>query len=105
MQQLLAQLGISQVTWPQTTNQGVLAADLPAQSAGGRHQSLSCCRRQLRSCGGLGLAFLLHDAVEEDEAEGKQAKHQRVFFRFGDDLAVDSDLYRATAACHKIATQ
>ncbi len=44
-------------------------------------------------------------AVEENKTEGKEAEDERVFLWFGDDLAVDSDLYRATAACHKIATQ
>ena len=44
-------------------------------------------------------------AMEENKAQRKEAENESVFFWFGDDLAVDSDLYRATAACHKIATQ
>ena len=43
--------------------------------------------------------------MEEDKGEGKQAEDQRVFFRFGNDLAVDDNPQRATAACHKIAIQ
>ena len=53
------------------------------------------------------LFLLLHLAAmeEEDEGEGKQAKDKSVFFRFGDDLAVDDNPHRATAACRKIAIQ
>ena len=41
-------------------------------------------------------------AVEENKAQGKQAKDKSVFFWFGDDLTVDDNPQRATAACHKI---
>ena len=34
-------------------------------------------------------------AAEKDEGEGKQAKDKRVFFGFGDDLAVDNNPHRA----------
>ena len=44
-------------------------------------------------------------AMEEDKGQRKQAKHKGVFFWFGDDLAVDENPQRATAACHKIAIQ
>ena len=46
-------------------------------------------------CYGLRLAFLLQMAAEKDEGEGKQAKDKRVFFGFGDDLAVDNNPHRA----------
>ena len=39
------------------------------------------------------LSFLLlrYAAMEEDEGQCKQCKHKRVFFWFGDDLAVDDN--------------
>ena len=64
-------------------------------------------KRRLRSWGGgLGLAFPLHfAAVEENEGQGKEAEDEGVFFWFGDDLGVDSDLYRAAGICRKISTR
>ena len=43
-------------------------------------------------------------AVEEDEAERKQTEHKRVFFGFGDDLAVDPNLHRAVRLRRKTRT-
>ena len=40
-------------------------------------------------------------AVEENEGQGKQAKHQRVFFWFGDGLAVKDNSHRAVRLRHK----
>ena len=50
------------------------------------------------------LAFLLHLAAEEDEAQSKQAKHKGVFFGFGDDLAVDANLHRVMGIRRKLRT-
>ena len=57
----------------------------------------------LRSCYGLGWALflLLAVAATEDKAEGKQTKHKRVFFRFGDDGVVDNNPQRAAAIYRK----
>ena len=43
--------------------------------------------------------------MKENKPQGKEAEHKGVFFGFGDDLAVDDNPQRATAACHKIAIQ
>ena len=47
-------------------------------------------------------AFLSHSsAMNEDKGERKQAQHQRVFLRLGDNLAVDDDAHRANAIPRK----
>ena len=44
-------------------------------------------------------------ALEEDEDQGEEAEDEGVFLRFGDDLAVDSNLYRALCICRKISSR
>ena len=44
-------------------------------------------------------------AAENDEAEGKQAEDKRVFFGFGDDLAVDDNPYGAGTVQRKPSSQ
>ena len=53
----------------------------------------------------LAAFLLLPVAAENDKAQRKEAEDESVFFWFGDDLAVDDNPHRATAACHKIAIQ
>ena len=43
--------------------------------------------------------------MEEDKDERKQAEDEGIFFWFGDDLAVDSNLYRALCICRKISSR
>ena len=51
------------------------------------------------------MAFLLLEvAAEEDKTQRKQAEHEGVFSWFGDDLAVDSDLYGSVRVVRKIDT-
>ena len=44
-------------------------------------------------------------AMEENKTQRKQTKHKGVFLRLGDDLAVDGDLYGASAVRRKIGMQ
>ena len=44
-------------------------------------------------------------AAQGNKTQGKEGEDEGVFFRFWDDLAVDDNAHRTTAACHKIAIQ
>ncbi len=44
-------------------------------------------------------------AMKEDKAQSKQAEDEGVFFRFGDEGAVDSDLYGSLRRRRKIGVR
>ena len=43
-------------------------------------------------------------AAENDEAQGKEGEDEGVFFGFGDEAAIETDLHRRCATCRKMGT-